>query len=227
MRIFRYVILFLALAFVVASCNDDDDYSLDKYWLDMATVNDLTEDEAGFYLTLDDGTNLFIASPLNVYKPKTKRVFANYTILGDLDGDYDYAIRLNGIQGVLTKDIIYINPTDDHKQDSIGKDPIKILSMKEGGGYLNVKFEYNGGGEKSHFISVVSDDEDLSVGDAVVKLELRHNQNGDPQRYPASSWACFDLKPYQIDGKETTFEISALDFDGTTVTKTIKYKYDE
>lgn len=221
--------LVFALTLGLASCNDDEGYSLDKYWVSIATVNDVEGNGDNFYLTLDDGTNLHIAAPLNPYKPKTKRIFANYTILGELEGDYKYAVRLNGIQSILTKDVIYIAPNDTHKQDSIGDNKIKVISMKEGGGYLNIKFGYNAGGEKPHLINLVSDQQDLSAGSDLVKLQFRHNQNGDPERYPAEGWVCFDLAPYKnaATGDEITFEISSLDFNGDTVTKTIKYKIED
>ena len=185
MKRFKYLALIFVFTLGLVSCDDNDGYSLDKQWLSMATVNDLGGDAGSYYLTLDDGTKLHIAAPLNPYKPKTKRVWANYTLLGELDGDYDYAVKLNGIQSILTKDPIYIDPDDQEKQDSIGSDPVKVISMKEGGGYLNVKFGYNAGGDKSHFISLVSAEPDLGTGQDVIKLEFRHNQNGDPERYPA------------------------------------------
>ncbi len=227
MKVLKYLTIAFALTLGLASCNDDEGYSLDKYWLSIATVNDLEEGDNSYYLTLDDGTNLHIAAPINPYKPKTKRVFANYTILGELEGDYQYAVRLNGIQSILTKDVIYIDPANEVKQDSIGFDPIKVISMKEGGGYINIKFAYNTGGVNSHMVNLVSDKEDLSAGGSdVIKLQFRHNQNGDPEKYPADGWVCFDLAPYKAaaTGNEITFEISSVDFDGSTVTKTIKYK---
>lgn len=229
MKVLKYLPIVFALTLGLISCNDDEGYSLDKFWISMATVNDLDEEGNGYYLTLDDGTNLHIAAPLNPYKPKTKRIFANYTILGELTGDYQYAIRLNGVQSILTKDIIFVEPEDELAQDSIANDPIKVISMKEGGGYLNIKFAYNAGGVYAHMVNLVSDQEDLGVGSDVVKLQFRHNQKNDPERYPAEGWVCFDLAPYKegATGNEVTFEISSVDFGGSTVTKTIKYKFED
>lgn len=229
MKVLKYLTFVLTITLGLASCSDDEGYSLDKYWVSIATVNDLGGEGNGYYLTLDDGTNLQIAAPLNPYKPKTKRVFADYTILGELTGDYQYAIRLNKVQSILTKDVIFADPANEQVQDSIANDPIKVISMKEGGGFLNIKFAYNGGGVYAHMVNLVSEQEDLGVNSDVVKLQFRHNQKNDPERYPIEGWVCFDLAPYKeaATGNEVTLEISSVDLEGSTITKTIKYKFED
>lgn len=209
------------------SCLDDDDYSLDKYWVSMATVNKVSEGVYDF--TLDDGSRLWIAAPVGLnLKPKYDRAIIDYTILSDKQGDYDHYIRLNSFYSILTKKPVYIPEDNEEKQDSIGFDPIKIHSIWTGGGYLNISFEYKAGGSNSHMLNLVSSAPDLSVGDDFVKLEFRHNNNGSPANYPVDGYVCFDLSPYMTEGRDKViFEVSAKNYDGETKIYKVEYNYDD
>lgn len=226
MKAFRFLLLIFIVSLTFISCNDDG-YSLGDFSVEMATINNI--DETTYSLTLDDGTKLWIASPLNPVRPSTKRAIINYTILSDKQGEYDHYIKLNGIRPLLTKDVIYIDPEDTAKQDSIGSDPIKILSVWEGGGYINIYFGFNTGDMYQHMVNILSDKADLGVTDEPVKLQFRHNKNGDPENYGAKGYVSFDLTPYknaaEIAGKDKiSFEITAIDFDGTPKTYKLEYK---
>lgn len=224
-KLFSVLVLssFLALGF--SSCSDDDGYSLDKYWVSIATINEIGDNIYDF--TLDNGEKLWVAAPVGLnLNPKYDRALINYTLLsGEKDG-YDYYIRLNRYYEVLTKKPIYIASGDEVKQDSIGNDYIKVHSMWEGGGYLNIRFGYNAGGTYAHMLNLLSDKEDLGLNDDVVKLEFRHNQKNDPEYYPTSGYVSFDLSPYKEAGKDKiAFEISWTDFGGEKKTKTIEYTF--
>lgn len=224
-RLFAVLGLCLTLAVSLVSCSDGNGYSLDKFWVSTATVTELGND--AFYFTLDNGTTLWVAASATNYKPKSKRVVINYTILSDQIADYDHSIRLNGyLADILIKDVIYISPDDTAKQDSIGNDPIKIISILEGGGYLNIKFKYNIGGGHPHLLNLVSSSPDLSVNDDLVKLELRHNQNNDSEYRPAEGYINFNIAPYRVSGRDrVNFEISVKDFSGETKVYAIEYIY--
>ncbi len=225
-KLFSLLVLSSILTLGFISCNDDD-YSMDKYWRSFATVNKIDDNTYDF--TLDNGDRLWVAAPIGLnLKPKYKRAIIDYTILSDKQGEYDHYIKLNGFYDVLTKDVIYIAPDNQVKQDSIGNSPIEIVSIDEGGGYLNINFKYNAGGVNAHLVNLVSASPDLSKNDDVVALEFRHNQNNDPERYPVVGYVCFDLSPYKIEGRNSVkFEISVKGFDGALHKYNIEYKYRE
>lgn len=222
-KLFSVLILSSILALGYISCSDDD-YSLDKYWVSIATVNKIGDNTYDF--TLDNGDKLWIAAPAGLnLNPKYSRAIINYTILSDEKDGYDHYIRLNRYSEILTKEPVYIASDDEVKLDSIGNDYIKVHSMWEGGGYLNIRFGYNVGEKAAHMLNLLSDKEDLGLNDDVVKLEFRHNKNGDPEYYKADGYVSFDLSPYKEAGKEEViFEISWTDFNGEKKTKTIEYK---
>jgi hypothetical protein len=217
--------VFFSLGFL--SCNEDDGYSLDKYWRSMATVNKTGDNIYDF--TLDSGEKLWVAAPVGLnLKPEYKRAIIDYTILSDEQDGYDHSVKLNGFYDVLTKDIVYIAPDDKIKQDSIGHNPIKVYSVWEGGDYLNIFFGFNTGGSKSHIINLVSVAPDLSGGEDIVKLEFRHNQKGAPEHYPSKGYASFSLIPYKISGRDkVTIELVWKDFGGETKTYKTEYKYNK
>lgn len=203
------------------SCSDDDNDYAD--WAFIVTVNELEDGKYDF--TLDNGEKLWVGYPQNVsLKPKYDRAIIFYSLLDEVKEGYDQTIKLYRYYDVLTKGPIYIAPEDQHKQDSIGYDRVKVYSMWEGGGYLNVSFGYDAAGYEAHMINLVSSEEDLAVNDDVVKLEFRHNQKGDPAHYPAEGYVSFDLTPYVKEGRDKVeFEISWKDFSGETKSKTIEY----
>ncbi|MFT4222762.1 NigD-like protein [Dysgonomonas sp.] len=230
MKKYRQSILFLMISSLLAlgfvSCADDG-YSLDKYWRSIATINKIGDNTYDF--TLDNGEKLWIAAPVGLnLNPKNKRAIINYTILSDTQNGYDHYVRLNGLSEVLTKDIIYIAPDDEIKQDSIGRNPVKVYSVWEGGDYLNIFFGFNIGGVESHMINLVSSEPNISKDEDIVKLEFRHNQKSDPEHYPSKSYVSFSLAPYKVAGRdEVMIELIWKDFSGETKTYKIEYKYDK
>lgn len=220
------IILCVISCLLFTSCNDDG-YSLGEFRVEMATATSL--DESAFYLTLDSGEKLWISAPLHVRAPKTERVFINYTLLSDEFSGYDHAIKLNGMSEILTKDIAYADPLDQQVQDSIGNDPIDIISLWSGGEFINAKVAYNFGEVNRHMLNIISAQEIESIDISnPIKLEFRHNKYDDPERYKVGSYACFSIKPFIEKAKaanltELNFEISSTDYKGIVQTYNIKY----
>ncbi|GHT29082.1 hypothetical protein AGMMS49574_04780 [Bacteroidia bacterium] len=191
------------------SCLDDDGYSLDSSWISIATARPLSEKT--FYLTLDDGTSLWPAAPLNIYYQPTKpqRVQMNYTLLGDHFQGYDYAIKLNRIDTVLTKQI---SENLGAKNDSIyGTDPVEISAIWVGDGFLNVQFKAYYSGNFKHFVNLIRDTTDT---DKPYKLEFRHNAFGDKSQRLSYGLVAFNLSEIDTQGKDVTLDVKVKTFDG-------------
>lgn len=227
MKILKYIFALLVIIPVVSifqACNDDG-YSLDNFSLALATVNPI--DSKTYYLTLDDGTTIWPASSNVVYTPKAdQRVIVNYTPLSDEIGKYDHYAKINGIQDILTKGVI--NLTSQNEKE-VGNDPIKILDLWTGDNYLNIHFAINVGGVKTHTINLVKNK--LNAGsttkeNGAIELELRHNKNGDDEKYGLKNYAAFDLHSLQIAGQDSVkIIVKITDFDNQTKTFPVTYKY--
>ncbi|MCY1718874.1 NigD-like protein [Prolixibacteraceae bacterium Z1-6] len=215
------------ISLFLMSCNDDDGYSLGKYWITTGTVN-LTDDY--FYVTTDSGDDLW-PSASNVSSKNLEdgmRVFVNYTILGDVtDGSYDYYVKINSLTEILTKPIFnFTEETTEEVKDSIGNDAVSITDTWFTDDYLNVQFEY-GGGSRVHYINLVKDTEDLETEDGAIILELKHNKNDDPYNYLQWSVASFDISELQVPGQTSVdVFVRALDKAGEyQYNKVLTYEY--
>lgn len=222
----RLLKISLVLGLLVAGfsgCNDDDGYSLDKFWISYGVIESSDDDYVRDYtIRLDNGSRLLLSANLVPGWPvkNGQRVIANYTILGDsprLDGTKDYYVRLNMLYDVLSKDVVkqsFINEDTETREDSIGNDPIDVAEAWFGGGYLNITFEILHGGA-THFINLVQDDTRIS-GDSVF-LTLRHNAYGDPQAYRGFGYVSFNLVPLVPEGKtELPVRLTWEGYDGKT-----------
>jgi hypothetical protein len=208
--VFAGMMLLFSLTF--GSCDmDDEAYSLDDMWLSVATARPL--DENSFYFTLDDSTSLWPVAPLHIYyKPdRPQRVQINYTVLSDNFNGYDHAIKLNRIDTILTKQIA---ENKGEENDAIyGNDPVKIVAMWVGDGFLNVHFKAYFSGRFKHFINLIRNE----TGDdeaAFYNVELRHNAFNDESSHLTNGFVAFDLSEINTQAKDVTLRIKVKTFDG-------------
>ncbi len=218
--------------FVYTSCEEDDDhYSLDKFWLSSGTITKTTD---YYYVTTDGGSVLWpAASSVNEsYLEDGMRILVNYTILDDgaTDDIYDYYVKINDVDEILTKPYFeFTEETPVDIIDSIGNDPIKILDTWFTGDYLNVEFNY-GGGVGLHFVNLVYDATNPVVDETgEIILELKHNDNGDPYSYVQWGVASFDISGLQQeDVSELKLLIRSNYPDGEyDYNKVLIYNYEE
>ena len=217
-NMWKMAAMFVLLTVGLVACDDDDDYSLGKYWISYGTVETSGPDD--FSIVRDDGSRLVVVSngiPL-INIEDGQRVIANYTILGDsreegvgLNGVIEYYVRLNGLYDVLTKAPVkqsFIEEDAEVREDSIGNDPIRVLEAWFGGKYLNINFEVavRYGSSVKHFINLVQDDVQVH-GDSVY-VTLRHNGYDDvPESSTAGSFVwgfgrvSFDILSLIPEGK--------------------------
>lgn len=211
----KFINLFLIstsvlLATIMLSTCDDDGYSLGDYWIELATVYPSGSD--WYYLTLDDGTTLWPAAPL--YKPANlkynERAWVNFTILSDSISGFSHYVKVNDISYILTKDIAEDLGT---KNDSVyGTAPVKMYEPWIGDGFLNVQFQFNAGGEKSHFINLIRVADPRS--DSPYVFEFRHNAYNDPERFSQMGLVAFNLNSIDTGGKDVKLIIKVRTFDG-------------
>jgi hypothetical protein len=226
----KKLVLFLFTAVLfgsLTSCNmDDDGYSLDNAWVGFGLVH-VESNSTSFTILMDDGEVLYpVASGGNWYDLKNnERVLVNFTILGDKNNtnhDEQYYVRINSLRKILYKGIMDIKPSI---EDSIGNDPILVRDKWIKNNLLNFELQYRGG-NKTHFINLVKQPGEINLANGPVLLELRHNNNNDPERIPLSSVVTFDMSSLKVAGKNSTpFKVVAKGFDGKDFEYSGEYKY--
>lgn len=194
------------------SCLDDDDYSLDKYVMDIVSVK---SDGGAYYFRTDDGATLWPAAGYvqSDAFAAGERVFLNFTLLGDSSKGavgFDYYIRVNDIGTVFTKSL-----ADDlgAKNDSVyGTDPVDVKRMYTGNGHLTMLFGANFGGNEKHFINLVK----MNDPEHPYLLEFRHDAKNDPAVAQLDKWVCFNLDRLEIPDKEpVVLTVRVKTFGGT------------
>lgn len=219
-----FLFLLPALAFV--SCDDDDGYSLDDFWVSLGTVEN-PDKEPYFFLHLDNGETIWFGATnyLN-YRPVTgQRILADYTLLNDKPegSSYDHDAKLNDAYDILTKGIITVSPS---MQDSIGNDPIHVRDQWIGTDYLNIRFTYKSE-NKRHMVNLVSDTSKV-YNDGKTHLEFRHNAFGDGQALTAGGIVSFNLSTLKQGATDGSLPlvIHFKNLNGQEETKEVTYKFD-
>lgn len=211
MKFWKYTLLMLTAMlslFGFSACQDDDDYSLDKFAIEIMTV---VPDGDTYYLRRDNGKKLWpFATNCPGYNSSKTRAQVNYTMLSDSIPGFSHGIKINWIENILTKNI---SPYRGAENDSIyGTDPVKIIAMNIGDGYLNIRFAANFGNTGvKHLISLIQNQE---VNTPYV-LELRHQAYGDNALYAAEGLVAFDLSSLLNTGGQTVeLTIKVNTFEG-------------
>lgn len=211
---------FAVLIFAVSCSDDDDQYN--NTWISLTTVDSLST--SSYTFVKDDGKVLTPIENGSTYRPKNKqRVFVRYTVLDETSKTAN--VKVYGVETILTKKTIFLTPAT---ADSIGHDPVKIFDMWPARGFMNISFGYNYGGQKRHMINLVENVVQPRVVGDTVYLEFRHNAFKDPQQQAVRGFACFDISPYKIEGKDKThFVVTVNEFNnGTPKEKVYQITYD-
>ncbi|WP_298650470.1 NigD-like protein [uncultured Proteiniphilum sp.] len=219
--VLTFSLLLIGILLITTSC-DDNSRSPD-FRINIATV--IPEGENAYSLLLDNGKRLWPAASDIRYTPAyNQRVFLNYTILRDSQGEYDYDIKVNDIWNILTKQTIELNAEN---ADSIGNDPVKANAVWVGGDYLNVSFMFNYGGIRPHAINLVENTLSSEVSPDAIELEFRHNSYQSPQTRLYEGFVCFDLKPFRIDDADlVNLSIKVKEWDREIIYNVV-YRYNQ
>lgn len=223
-----FVATSILLVCSLLSCSDKNDPSWNDFYSSLVTVYTDAEGEVKSF-TLDNKQTMFVSATSTTYIPRNERAIISYTILGEQYEGYDYNIKLNGyFEDVLTKPIIYVAANDKVVQDEIGYNSIKVLSVWAKGGYVNIRFAFKMAQEHQHELNLVAENESkIQQGDTPIKLQFRHNSNGDPENYYSPNmYVCFKLDEYieaNEENEKLEFEVSWMDYDGVEKSEILKY----
>lgn len=220
LRIWVWVAGTILTTFTLSSCLDDDGFSTDKFSFGVATVKPLGNN--AYYLQWDDNTTFWPATGVTPYfgVDKERRAFINFTLLGDSTNgfttEYDYAIRLNRIDSVLTKSIVA--DLGDKNDEYYGNDAVWMKSVWIEDGYINFQFETYFDGSTKHFLNLVKRN-----GTDPYELEFRHNAFGNLSGGRGWGLASFRLNSLPDTNDETvTMKINYTSYEGD---QTIELKY--
>ena len=188
-KVVALIILLLSAAFAFTSCNNDG-YSLDKFWLEVGTIEKTSDQD--YKIILDKGPVLYpsISNVPARYLENNMRVYADFTILQDANpgSSVDHYVRVNDLQKLLTKPIV---PYTEAISDSLGTDQIELPEYWIAHDFITFRFFY-AGGAKEHMVNLTKHEE--LTADGKTLLEFRHNAYGDPENKSLYGYVSFPLK---------------------------------
>ncbi|MGL5938474.1 MAG: NigD-like protein [Phocaeicola sp.] len=172
------LLLGLVLGVTFQSCGDKDGYSIGDFAVDWATVH--AKGIYNYSFTGDDWGTMWPSASSVIYSPiDNQRVSVLFNPLYKNYEGYDYAIKVEGIHPILTKEVEELTPDNDKEY---GNDPVNILKsdMWVGGGYLNVIFKQNRPAYKKHRVSLVKNAAEPLIDDeGFLHVEYRYNTYND------------------------------------------------
>lgn len=190
----------LAAAFIFGSCRDNNNVT-PRTRVNLATVEN-PNTSINYIFTLDSGTRMSITSTdVFNYRPATdQRILAAYNIVQRAPeaADYDFNVHLRGVYEVLTKDIVELT---DENEEAIGDDPFESVRLWVGSDWLNVEFTIRATGRSTHYINLVQDNRTEVEDDGTIRLQLRHNADGDTAGRRLWGLASFNLAGLQEAGQ--------------------------
>lgn len=218
-----------ALAISFNSCSEKDAYDTSLLYPNAVVTVKPVDDNASFYLQLDDETTLGVENlSKSPFGKKEVRALVNFEETGLTSETYDRVVRINWIDSLLTKQLV--QDLGDENDTRYGSDPVEIanswINIVEDG-YLTLQFmAWWGNTGIAHEVNLLNagTEEDPYI------VEFRHNAHGD--RYGntlASGIVAFKLDELasglglpDTEGKTVDLTFRYESFSGT---KSLKFKY--
>src|SRR5512133_657249 len=180
-RIF-YVLILITLVFTACSKDENTQY--------YQVLGTLSKTDDSTIVVSDDDERLLVNNSGSVSNlDSSDRIIAYFSMANvQKPQGIDYVIDIYNFTKVLFKPVVDLTEAN---ADSMGNDELKVRDMWISKDYLNVNFEYYGN-TGLHLINLVKPAQTLPSD--TVQLELRHNDNSDPQSYLMNGFVSFDLK---------------------------------
>ncbi len=199
-------IALLASVFTFQSCDTDDD---NTYWSDVLPSALVTVKPSGdvTYLQVDDKVSVIAKNLKKPFGDKEVRALVNYTPLNEQGPADEPVVHVNWIDSILTKKPVPALATDKENDEKYGNDQVDIVrdwvTVAEDG-YLTLRFRALWGGQKPHYINLLTGVNPENP----YEVELRHNQNGDPQYRLGDALVAFNLNDVLPDTNGKTVKLT-------------------
>lgn len=212
----------VAVLFVTACSPGSDDSSSPQY-ISLGVVKG---NVGSFSIELDNKVILYpqsgITSPI---LKDGKRVILQYSLDSKVveNGKTNYKATLYYLDSILTKKPALLTRANN---DSIGKDPINVRTIWNGGKYLNVDFQIKVGNtsQKRHLISLAVDTIQKSAD--TVSFIFKHNANQDDAFNSKTGLVSFDMSNYLQAGKKLNLKFKYKNYSGENKVYSLKLNTD-
>lgn len=160
--------------------------------MDFVTV---LSPEEGIRFLRDDGIVLLSETTNdtdNKYLVTGKRILLRY-IPGEQISQTELSAKIQSITFIPEGNITFVSQKE--QTESFGNDPLYIISLWPGGGYLNLRYKIEQNNDKHLFALLYIQENQISPD--TIFLELRHKADSDNPGYLSKGYAAFSLQKIQ------------------------------
>lgn len=183
-------ILFCIIITFIACNNDDNKYDYGNFRMDFVTV---LSSESGIRFLRDDGITLFSATnnANSEYLSAGNRIILRYIPKEKISPTEQFA-DIQSISVVPKGDIVF---TTKEQAESFGNDPLYIISLWPGGGYLNLRYKIEE--NNAHHQLVLFCIPENQISQDTLYLKLQHKAYSDNPGFLSKGYAAFSLEKIQ------------------------------
>ena len=220
-RVHRLVI-WLFWLFLMASC-EEEEYYYPSVKLEFVTVKAGSDGKIKILIP-DKEEQLQVSQDLtnsSISPNSFRRVLSNYERLLASDGK-SVSAKIYSLQNIL---LLEPKLLDDVSFGGVMKaDPVDVISIWTGGGYLNLILNLKVKGGKQHVLGIVEEeDTGMSIAKEMITLSLYHNANGDEEYYNRRAFISVPLSKYDFDKAiKVEFKYHTYDKKGQ-IQESVKY----
>lgn len=177
----------------MSSCLDDDAAEVAYYYSTIGMVEKAEGDAC--YVATDTGKKLLVSNSQDMLSEVSEgdRVYAEFNLTGEKPQGYDDEIWVYYVYKVLVKDPVHLTAANGNE---IGDDNVSVSEIWTTDDYLNFRFQFYSGGDKTHYVNLVTVDEPKRSEDGYLYVEFRHNANYDSAQYPYNGIVSFNTDSF-------------------------------
>jgi hypothetical protein len=220
----NYILLSLTLFLLIAFSSCSLDKESEMYYRQMGVVKG---NSASTFMVEGDGGLVFkvVQFPPGYEIVDGKRVIIRYSVVNSFeDQPYDYTIRIESVQNILTKNIVHV--TSDEIRDTLQTDPVAISLVWVTKSFINVEFLFKGN-NRVHYFDLALDPE-KQTKEGFISLDFHHNAKGDSKVYEYRGIISFPIEELQVEGVNSVkLNFRTTGEYNTPYVKELEYNYAE
>ena len=191
----KRIILSTIVAFALAACSNDTEYSDNFMYSDIVTIADAGEGKTTVFTfqRYDDSPTITLSDPSLSVKESYKGKRALLRYYAESKEPYTSGTIKALALSVVNNDTTVIRPISDYNWN---ERPVYLYSVWRSGNYINlrIRLEYS---DKPRAFFLVTDS--LTMTDDVPQLYLVHDRKGEAENYLFETYASFDIsKVWQL-----------------------------
>jgi len=206
-KIFHF--LFLLVICMLFACSEEEPVKIYDSQIELATTR---VQEGKPYFLLDNGKTIFPDKQLDYDLTDNQRVRILFSIVQEKPATFEVTATIHSLIFIQVLPIVPALQLSPEEEARLRNDSVGVESIWIGGHYLNFSF-YIYADSKDHSINLL---QTTSLENDTIRLEIRHNANGDFPAFRKRGIVSFNIKDLERH-KPVVLAIKAETYSGKKV----------